>query len=192
MIHFLDDQNLAINQSPEFKALIPELMLENPKMIGLPEEFGTALVSLLVELSDSVKAINLIEDDAEREIRAGKIDEIRQETFREWANFCIEQQAAAEVAYGGVSYKPENSNYIFQLMKISIVHPRRTDLSMNAFSMAAFELSAVGEPELMGEDCGLHFTMINQDPSPEDLELIKTKLEELDGAPTFDDYLAIF
>lgn len=192
MIHFIDHPELVLNHSPEFNALVPQMLKDNPRLIALPAEFGEALVKLLTELAESVKVINTIEDATERNTRAAKIDEIRQETFQQWAEFCMDIQSAAEVGYGGVSFKPEDSNYIFQLMKISITHPRREDLSMHAFSMAAFELTAIGEPELMGEDCGLQFTVHNEEPNPEDYELIRSKLQELDGAPTFDDYLSIF
>lgn len=192
MIHFIDHPELVINRSPQFNALVPQMLKDNPRLIALPAEFGEALVKLLTDLAESVKLVNTIDDVDERDSRASMIDEIRQQTFQQWADFCMDTQTAAEVGYGGVSFKPEDSNYVFQLMKISITHPRREDLSMHAFSMAAFELTGVGEPELMGEDCGLQFTVHNQEPNPEDFELIRSKLEELDGAPTFDDYLNVF
>lgn len=182
---YIDHPDLMINKSPDFKAFVPVLCQALP----VDSEFNDALESTLTLLTQAIATttdeVGLVDE---------QVNEFRNELLKTWADYSIESQRFALIAHG--VHLITVDGITFQFVKTSMDHPRRQDLVIHAFSLAAFDNLKVEEgnqisAELLGEDCGVHYTMHKQDPNEADIKAISDMIESTE-APTFDDYLNIF
>lgn len=183
-MHYIDHPDLMVQKCPEFKKLLPPICQElpvDPKVAGELRLVVKAIVNAMGSMDLTNPDEKLLDE----------INVIRHELFSFWADFCITSQAMSVVGHG--VYSVTESNITMQFVKTSLTHPHRTDLVMHAFSMAA--LADVNEEtltaDLLGEDCGVHFTVHNAEPKAEDVSQIAAMVE-LVQCPTYDDYLNVF